>query len=170
MNNKLTNISNCTTKLDDIEKLVNNKIESHNVPSTHDRIDADLSARISNLEALTTQLNQKLESLSTIPKPNHPPPQYPTNSRNLSQSPDPNPSSSTLLILGDSNTRHVKIDDSANTTTRIPTMLIEDINTMKCRGFKKIWLHVGINNMKSINCEGPDDLYQICFQFYYPVS
>ena len=123
VNNKLTNISYYTTKLDDIEKLVNDKIESLNVPSTRDRIDADLSARISNLEALTTQLNQKLVSLSTIPKPNHPTPQYPTNNRNLSQSPVPNPSSSTLLILGDSNTRHVKIDDTENTTTRIPTML-----------------------------------------------
>ena len=127
---------------------IDNKIDS--IPTTHDRIDEDLSARISNIEALTTQLNQNLDSLSTIPKPNRLTPQYPTNRRNLSQSPVPNPSSSTLLIIGDNNTRHVKIDDTASTTTRIPTMLIEDIKPMKSRGFKKIWLHVGINNMKSI--------------------
>ena len=37
-------------------------------------------------------------------------------------------------------------------------MLIEDINPMNCRGYKKIWLHVGINSMKSIHCRGPDDV------------
>ena len=154
VDNSLVDISNYITKLDNLEKLVVNKIETLNVPSTHISMDADLTAHISNLESLTTQLNKKMDSISTIPTPDHASSRYPSSSHNLPGRTPPNPSNSTLLILGDSNTRHINIDNS----TRIPTMLIEDIDPMKCREFKKIWIHVGINNMKSINCRGPDNV------------
>ena len=153
VDNSFVDISNYITKLDDLEKLVVNKIETLNVPSTHISMDAELTARISNLESLTTQLNKKMDSISTIPTPDHPSSRHPSRAHNLSEKTPSNPCSSTLLILGDSNTRHINIDDS----TRIPTMLIEDIDPTKCKEFKKIWVHVGINNLKSINCRGPDD-------------
>ena len=148
------------TKLDDIEKLVNDKIEAATISSTTIEVDADLLARISNLESLTTQLNTKMDSLSTlkIPNPNYLPPQHVSSSYESPQRVLPRPNDRSLLILGDSNTRHVNIDDSATASVRMPTMLIEDINLDNCKGFKKIWLHVGINNMKSVLCRGPEDV------------
>ena len=158
VDNRLADISNYITKLDDLEKLVNEKIQSVNVPSSHCKVDTDLTARISNVESLITQLNEKLDSINTIPTTRYSDSRYSNKCHNPSQQASPNPSNRSLLIIGDSNTRYINMDDAANTSARIPTMLIEDINPMNCRGYKKIWLHVGINSMKSIHCRGPDDV------------
>ena len=127
------------------------------MPSTHCKVDTDLTARISNLESLTTQLKKKLNSISTVPTPKFSPSRYPNDSHNLPQR-TPNASNRSLFILGDSNPCHVNIDDTINTSVKIPTMLIENINPMNCRGYKNIWLHVGINYVKSVYCRGPDDV------------
>ena len=143
VHNNLADISNYVTKLDDIEKLINDKIEAATTSSTTIGADADLLARISNLESLTIQLNKKMDSLSTlkIPNPNYLPPQHVSSSYESPERVLPRPNDRPLLILGDSNTRYVNIDDSATASVRMPTMLIKDINPDNCKGFKKIWLH-----------------------------
>ena len=115
---------------------------------------------------LRSQFSSSNRSRIYFPTPDHPSSRYPSSVHNLSERTPSNPCSSTLLILGDSNTRHVNIDDS----TRIPTMLIEDIDPTKCREFKKIWVHVGINNMKSINCRGPNDVTRHFHNFMNKLS
>ena len=114
---------------------------SDNVDRILDKVegvaDTDVTARISNVESLITQLNEKLDSINTIPTTTYSDSRYSNNGHNPSQAP-PNPSNRSLLIIGDSNTRYINIDDAANTSARIPTMLTEDINPMNCRGYKKI--------------------------------
>ena len=64
----------------------------------------------------------------------------------------------TCVILGDSNTKHVSLSGNRFNSCRVPTFLIEDIDPYKCVGFKKIWIHVGTNNIKSIHCSGNNDI------------
>ena len=66
-----------------------------------------------------------------------------------------------LLILGDSNTRHVKFHNIS--FTRIPTFTIQAVDPYKCKGFAKIWIHVGINSLK--RCHTPYDVER-CFQMF----
>ena len=58
----------------------------------------------------------------------------------------------TVLIMGDSNTRHVHLDGEGISETRIPTYVVEDIDPHKCNGFDIVWLHVGVNSLKPRNC------------------
>ena len=60
-----------------------------------------------------------------------------------------------FLILGDSNTKHIRLPLNFH---RIPTYTIEDIDPSVCIGYTKVWIHVGINNLKSIRCGGPSDV------------
>ena len=60
-----------------------------------------------------------------------------------------------LLILGDSNTKHIRPPINFH---RIPTYTIEDIDPSECIGYTKVWIHVGINSFKSIRCGGPSDV------------
>ena len=66
-----------------------------------------------------------------------------------------------LLILGDSNTRHVRFHDIS--VTRIPTFTIQAVDPYKCKGYAKIWIHVGINSLK--RCNTPYDVEK-CFQMF----
>ena len=66
-----------------------------------------------------------------------------------------------LLILGDSNTCHVKFHNIS--FTRIPTFTIQAVDPYKCKGFAKIWIHVGINSLK--RCHTPYDVER-CFQMF----
>ena len=52
-----------------------------------------------------------------------------------------------ILILGDSNTKHIKLLGAYN-IVRDPTFLIQDINPARCKGFGRVWIHCGINNLK----------------------
>ena len=63
------------------------------------------------------------------------------------------------LILGDSNSKYINIDTSHMKTTQIPTYRISDINLEHCRGYSRIWIHVGINDLKTRNCRGPADVH-----------
>ena len=76
----------------------------------------------------------------------------------ISNSCAPNPN--TCLILGDSSTKYIKIDDDLLSSHRIPTYLIEDIDPNVCAGYKKIWVHVGTNNIKTIRCSNTNDIHR----------
>ena len=65
----------------------------------------------------------------------------------------PAPSPKTCIILGDSNTKYVKLENNHLDSHRIPTYTINDIDPNSCIGYKKIWIHVGINNLKTLNCK-----------------
>ena len=64
-----------------------------------------------------------------------------------------------MLVVGDSNTRHIKLNNV--TFTRLPTYTIEAVDPQKCKGYAKVWLHVGVNSLK--RCRNPREVYQ-CFQ------
>ena len=59
-----------------------------------------------------------------------------------------------LLILGDSNTKYVKLS-GAYDIKRVPTFLIQD------RGYDRVWLHVGTNNLKYSRCNNYSDVKSI---------
>ena len=56
-----------------------------------------------------------------------------------------------ILILGDSNTKHIKLSGAYN-IVRDPKFLIQDINPARCKGFDRVWIHCGINNLKYNRC------------------
>ena len=56
-----------------------------------------------------------------------------------------------ILILGDSNTKHIKLSGAYN-IVREPTFLIQDINPALYKGFSRVWIHCGINNLKYNRC------------------
>ena len=100
---------------------------------------------------------------SPIPYPSCPNPPlsrpYPPPSRPHSPLSGTSPPSSlskpSLLILGDSNTKHIRLPINFH---RIPTYTIEDIDPRVCIGYTKVWIHVGINSLKSIRCGGASDV------------
>ena len=78
------------------------------------------------------------------------------------------PQKCSLLVLGDSNTKYVKFPNI--NYHRVPTYLIEDINPSLCIGHAKVWLHVGINNLKSIRCGGPNDVHKAYELFIHKIE
>ena len=68
-----------------------------------------------------------------------------------------------LLVLGDSNTKYVKLSGAYN-IVREPTFLIQDINPSRCKGFSRVWIHCGINNLKYNRCSsysGVKDIFKL---------
>ena len=86
----------------------------------------------------------------------HPPPVRP-----------PPPHKCSLLVIGDSSTKYAKLQNISY--HRTPTYLIEDIDPHQCIGYAKVWLHVGINNLKSIRCSGPHDIRKYFELFIHKV-
>ena len=123
-------LTNFIAKLESIDEFVDNKIKS--ITSSTNSFD-NLTEHISNIESLCTHLNSKLESTKTqhnirpVPTPSLSSNTDPTHIRSYSA---PNPK--TCLILGDSNTKHIKLDDDQLLSHRIPTYLIEDIDPKAC--------------------------------------
>ena len=168
----LSDLSNYVTILDSVQKTVNstNTIISSKVSSTDgDSVSlGQLDIRLQKLESICSQLTTKLESfdisalqqyenrlnnimnesttavLSTIHNSRTPVGAIPSTS-----SARPPPTTNTVLIIGDSNTKYVNINCPS---VRIPTFIIEDIDPTKCIGYYKILIHVGINNLKTRNC------------------
>ena len=72
--------------------------------------------------------------------------------------------------MGDSNTKYVNLPHA--NYHRIPTYTIEDIDPVKCIGYAKLWLHVGINNLKSITirCGGLGDVHRSFNLFMHKVD
>ena len=64
-----------------------------------------------------------------------------------------------ILIYGDSNTKHIDLSNSYTECTRIATYIISDIDVDKCSGFKTIWIHCGINDLKHRNCRHDKDIH-----------
>ena len=67
------------------------------------------------------------------------------------------------LLLGDSNTKYVKLSGAYN-IVREPTFLIQDINPARCKGFGRVWIHCGINNLKYNRCSsysGVKDIFKL---------
>ena len=65
-------------------------------------------------------------------------------------------SPSSCLILGDSNTKYIKLPNID--VTRITTYTISDIDPYVCTGYNRIWIHVGINSLKSHTCHNTQDV------------
>ena len=65
-----------------------------------------------------------------------------------------------LLILGDSNTKYVKLS-GAYDFKRVPTFLIQDVDPSQCGGYDRVWLHVGTNNLKYSRCNNYSDVKSI---------
>ena len=68
-----------------------------------------------------------------------------------------------LLVLCDSNTKYVKLSGAYN-IVREPTFLIQDINPLRCKGFSRVWIHCGINNLKYNRCSsysGVKDIFKL---------
>ena len=63
------------------------------------------------------------------------------------------------LVIGDNNTKYIHIDINQIRTKRIATYRISDIQPSQCIGYSRIWVHVGINDLKSWNCRGPHDVH-----------
>ena len=74
----------------------------------------------------------------------------------------------TLLVLGDSNTKYIRFPNTGH--HRIPTYTIEEIDPNVCIGYTKIWIHVGINNLKSVRCGGPDDVQKSFKLFMHKIE
>ena len=66
-----------------------------------------------------------------------------------------------ILIFGDSNTKHIELSNSYRECTRIATYSIFDIDVNKCSGFKTIWIHCGINDLKHRNCKHDKDIHVV---------
>ena len=78
------------------------------------------------------------------------------------------PQKCSLLVLGDSNTKYVKFPNI--NYHRVPTYLIENINPSLCIGHAKVWLHAGINNLKSIRCVGSNDVHKAYELFIHKIE
>ena len=154
-NDKLDDFNKYIARLNSMEESLDDKIKSIPPSNSHQ----DLTEHISKLESLCTQLNTKLDFTNI--NHNNPSPimaHSPATQSPISNSCAPNPN--TCLILGDSNTKYIKIDDDVLNSHRIPTYLIEDIDPNVCAGYKKIWVHVGTNNIKTIRCSNTNDIHR----------
>ena len=78
------------------------------------------------------------------------------------------PRKCSLLVVGDSNTKYIKFPNIS--CHRVPRYLIEDINPSMCIGHVKVWLHVGINNLKSIRCSGLNDVHKAFELFMHKIE
>ena len=176
VSDNLADLSNYVTMLDSVHKTVNstNALVNSKVGSNDSQALGQLDTRLEKLESICSQLSTKLESFDISALQ-----QYesrlnniinesaPTASNSLHKSPTPvnavpstsntrpHPTTNTVLIIGDSNTKYVNINSPS---VRIPTFVIEDIDPTKCMGYHKILVHVGINNLKTRNCRGQNDV------------
>ena len=176
VSDSLTDLSNYVTKLDDIHMLLGTThrlmVDSKTNSSESDAKSFDaIDSRIQKLESICAQLSTKIESFdinhcysiktdSTISskiarQQTHTTHRKSTLSSLQHQPTQRIPKSNTVLIIGDSNTKYVNLNFPS---VRVPTYLIEDIDPTKCSGYHKIWIHIGINNLKSRNCRGYNDI------------
>ena len=73
------------------------------------------------------------------------------------------------VVLGDSNTQSLRFGEGKGTFghnipgRRIQSIHIDDINPIDCCGYKNIFLHCGINNIKRHSVRGSKDI-SVCFE------
>ena len=65
-----------------------------------------------------------------------------------------------ILVLGDSNTRHIKLFNAYD-LARVPTFLIQDIDPTRCKGYGRVLIHCGINNLRYNRCTSYSDVKNI---------
>ena len=155
LNGSMTDLSNYITKIDSIEALLDRYISQQTRDSPSTSNSNVIHDCLNQLESLCNQLNNKIDSFTNVPAPTQV--EHPTQStdRNINRSPK------AYIILGDSNTKYVNINMyKVHHTIRVPTFTIDDIDPAKCIGYNKIWLHVGINNLKSYNCSNDRDVHR----------
>ena len=155
LSDSMHDLSNYVTKLDAIEEFVNKKVE--NASSDFDSY-SKIIDRLDSLESICGQLRNKIDSFSVSRLNPIPIVDKVTSDSYNSSSNMPPPNPNTCVILGDSNTKHVSFTSNTLNSCRVPTFLIEDIDPHKCVGFKKIWIHVGTNNIKTVHCKSNDDI------------
>ena len=128
-----------------------------------------LNLKIANLKVKVTELVNEIESFSKAkvyddPKysnTNHvhtkykPAPLQPSTTSSSNPTPDP----STCLFIGDSSTKYVNPRYPNMKVVRVPTYTINDIDPSRCYGYNRIWVHVGINSLKSNFCHCPQDVH-----------
>ena len=154
-------LSKYVTKLDSVEEFVNKKID--NVLSnslTISEPNSEVIKRLDNLESICGELKSKIDKFNVAPF-NHPPTLNTETNTSRTSTPaslHPHPNPKTCIILGDSNRKYVSLASNTLDAHRVSTFLIEDIDPYKCIGYKKIWVHVGTNNIKSIHCRNMDDV------------
>ena len=161
LSENIYDLSKYVTKLDSLEEFVNKKID--NVLSnslTISEPNSEVIKRLDNLESICGELKSKIDKFNIKPFNHLPTLNTETNTSRTSTpaSLHPHPNSKTCIILGDSNTKYVSLASNSLDAHRVPTFLIEDIDPHKCIGYKKIWIHVGTNNIKSIHCRNMDDV------------
>ena len=155
LSDSMHDLSNYVTKLDAIEEFVNKKVE--NASSDSDSY-SKIIDRLDSLESICGQLRNKIDSFSVSRLKPIPIVDTVTSDSYNSSSNTPPRNPNTCVILGDSNTKHVSFTSNTLNSCRVPTFLIEDIDLHKCVGFKKIWIHVGTNNIKTVHCKSNDDI------------
>ena len=150
-------LSNYVTKLDTIEELVNKMIDnvlSNSLPAS----EPHSCKRLENLELICGELTRKMDNFNFKPlNPTLTIDTEPKIPRTVTP-PQPHPNPKACIVLGDSNTKHISLSRNTLESHRVPTYLIEDIDPHQCIGYKKIWIHVGTNNIKTINCKDMDDV------------
>ena len=172
----LPDLSNYITKLDTIHQITESTKEliHSNISNTApDKSMEAIDSGLHKLESICSQLSTKIDSLdlsklkqfehrlnnivsdSTTPTSSNTHEAQTVISSTNTHSTRHFPATNTVLIIGDSNTKYVNLNSPS---VRLPTYLIEDIDPVKCIGYHKIWLHVGINNLKSRNCRDHNDI------------
>ena len=172
----LADLSNYITKLDTIHQITESTKEliHSNISNTApDKSMEAIDSGLHKLESIYSQLSTKIDSLdlsklkqfehrlnnivsdSTTPTSSNTHEAQTVISSTNTHSIRHFPATNTVLIIGDSNTKYVNLNSPS---VRLPTYLIEDIDPVKCIGYHKIWLHVGINNLKSRNCRDHNDI------------
>ena len=114
IDDKLPSLNDYIAKLDSIKECVTDKVTRISSMSNSN----DLTEHISRLESLCSQLSRKLE-LTNQQHGNTIPSSINTQSNPIIDSPVPNPK--TCLIIGDSNTKHIKLDYDQINSQRTPT-------------------------------------------------
>ena len=158
----ITNYITKLEKLENLEEFIRERTHS-NLPTTDASSDKFINNRLDKLELLCKDLSGKIDTLNSTFTTNHniAIPNIPNLNQNSSNidiitPKDPN----TCIILGDSNTKYVNLNHHHfHKSTRVPTYTINDIDPNKCVGYSKIWLHVGINSLKSYSCSSIRDVH-----------
>ena len=114
---------------------------------------SEISKSLENLELICSELTRKMDNFNFRPL-------HPTFAINTEPKiprtvtpPQPHPDPKACIILWDSNTKHISLSSNTLESHRVPTYLIDDIDPHQCIGYKKIWIHVGTNNIKTINAK-----------------
>ena len=161
--NKLNNVS---SKLSTFESFVSsssnvmlNKPSSSNVTLNKSSPPAYPYKSFPNIECTSSSVSHSMAAKVPYHEVNAP------SSRPVTSMP---PRKCSLLVVGDSNTKYIKFPNIS--CHRVPTYLIEDINPSMCIGHAKVWLHVGINNLKSIRCSGLNDVHKAFELFMHKIE